>query len=500
MAGAIVLVTRRESILRRVTALSGLPQGAWGYWLLMEAAAAGVFVALGPALASTHTGWWRFAALTTAAALAQLTSVQLTRNRVFHPAIVFVVAGALLLTPQQVALMCVIQHIPDWLKHRYTWYIPPFNIANYVLAATAAAYAAAAVGAHSSAPGFAVAGVTAVVVFLVVNRTTLAPMLQLARGLKLRASGLFSFDDLTLEVVLALIAVPFSALYGRSVVLAALSLTPLALIQITQRTMHELERASGTIQEKNTQLAETNELLMERSTASLAALSATVDARDEYTAGHSRRVRDLAVAVGRELGLGESELEHLSQAGLLHDIGKIGVPDSVLLKDGPLNDAEWRLMRAHSEEGARIVERLGHLHEVVPAIRHHHERLDGRGYPEGLVGDEIPLAARIIHVADALDAMVTRRLYRAARTLAEAREELRAGRGSDFCPSCVDAFERVVTHGETSFTTTGETSFATAGETFFATIGETSFVTAGEASFVTAGETSFVTAGAAAAR
>ncbi|HEY2741766.1 MAG TPA: HD domain-containing phosphohydrolase, partial [Gaiellaceae bacterium] len=121
-----------------------------------------------------------------------------------------------------------------------------------------------------------------------------------------------------------------------------------------------------------------------------------------------------------------------------------GVPDAVLLKEGPLTAAEWVVMRSHAEEGARIIERLGYLDAVVPGIRHHHERMDGRGYPKGLLGDEIPLAARIIHVADSLDAMTTKRLYRDGRSFEEALEEIRLGRGTDFCALCVDAFERAV--------------------------------------------------------
>jgi putative nucleotidyltransferase with HDIG domain len=147
------------------------------------------------------------------------------------------------------------------------------------------------------------------------------------------------------------------------------------------------------------------------------------------------------------LGLDNDHLEMLSQAALLHDIGKIAVPDSVLLSPGKLTQAEWLVMKSHSEEGARIIERLGYLDEVVPAIRHHHERLDGRGYPLGLRGDEIPLAARIIHVADALDAMLTKRVYREARTLEQALAEIRRGRGTDFCSVCADALGQAVSAG-----------------------------------------------------
>ena len=379
-----------------------------------------------------------------AASAAQLSSVQLTRKRVFHPSIVFVVAGALLLSPQQVALMCVVQHIPEWLKQRYPWYIQTFNIANYVLAGGSAALAVRAV---RPAGHEALAGIIAVLVFVVVNRTLLAVMLRLGRQLTARASGLFTVDDLALEFVLAAMAVPFVALWYRSYALAGLALTPLLLIHFTQRASHHLELASETISEQNDRLVETSQIVIERSTAALEALSATVDARDTYTAGHSRRVRELAFAIGNELDLSPDELETLNQAALLHDIGKIAVPDAVLLKHGPLDAGEWLLMRAHPQEGARIIQKLGYLEDVVPAIRHHHERLDGQGYPDGLASDAIPMAARIIHVADALDAMTTRRVYREAMSLEQALEELHRGRGTDFCSRCVDALDAALESG-----------------------------------------------------
>jgi len=184
--------------------------------------------------------------------------------------------------------------------------------------------------------------------------------------------------------------------------------------------------------------------VIERSTAALEALSATVDARDTYTAGHSRRVAASSRIIAEQLGLEGADLDTVGQAALLHDIGKIAVPDAVLLKESSLTAAEWVVMRSHPEEGARIIERLGYLDEVVPGIRYHHERPDGRGYPDGLLGDEIPLTARIIHVADSLDAMTTKRLYRDGRSFEEALEEIRRGRGTDFCELCVDALERAV--------------------------------------------------------
>src|SRR5206468_7241058 len=198
------------------------------------------------------------------------------------------------------------------------------------------------------------------------------------------------------------------------------------------------------IQSQNVSLEQANRALRERSTAAMESLSATVDARDSYTAGHSRRVQQLSLAIGRELGLSQAELDLLGHAALFHDIGKLAIPDAILLKPGTLTTEEWKLMQRHAAEGARIIDRLGFLDDAVPAIRHHHERYDGTGYPDGIGGEEIPLGARIIHVADALDSMLTTRIYRAARPAGEALGELRRAAGTQFCPRCVTALERIL--------------------------------------------------------
>ena len=217
-----------------------------------------------------------------------------------------------------------------------------------------------------------------------------------------------------------------------------------AYLRHTQKSAQKLREAAQTIQTQNVSLEQANRLLKERSTAAMESLSATVDARDAYTAGHSRRVQQLALAIGRELGLSQVELDLLGHAALFHDIGKLAIPDAILLKPASLSDSEWSLMQNHAEEGARIIDRLGFLNDAVPAIRHHHERFDGAGYPDRLQGEEIPLGARIIHVADALDSMLTTRIYRAARPVAEALNELRAAAGTQFCPRCVTALERIL--------------------------------------------------------
>ena len=166
-----------------------------------------------------------------------------------------------------------------------------------------------------------------------------------------------------------------------------------------------------------------------------------VDARDGYTAHHSRRVRDLALGIGRMLRLYGGHLRFLADAALFHDIGKLTVPESILLKPTSLSESEWVIMRGHSEEGARFLAQIGAEEEVVSAVLYHHEHFDGAGYPTGLAGEEIPLFSRIIHVADAFDSMTSDRVYRQARPVLEALHTLRLGVGEQFCPRCVRALE-----------------------------------------------------------
>src|SRR6266508_1151759 len=245
-------------------------------------------------------------------------------------------------------------------------------------------------------------------------------------------------------MALAYEAVQLLALAVFAVPLLLMRKTQEAYLKHTQRSAQKLRQAAETIQSQNVSLELANKLLKERSTAAMESLSATVDARDSYTAGHSRRVQQLALAIGRELGLSHAELDLLGHAALFHDIGKLAIPDSILLKPASLTPDEWSLMQRHAEEGARIIDRLGFLNDAVPAIRHHHERFDGTGYPDRLQGEEIPLGARIIHVADALDSMLTTRIYRAARPAAEALQELRRAAGTQFCPRCVGALDRIL--------------------------------------------------------
>jgi diguanylate cyclase (GGDEF)-like protein len=178
--------------------------------------------------------------------------------------------------------------------------------------------------------------------------------------------------------------------------------------------------------------------------ASLRALLAAVNARDSYTGGHSRQVVGLARAVAIRMGVDEAVVSEVEQVALLHDLGKIAVPDSILRKRGPLTDEEQALMRQHPVVGAQIVSSTPELERLAPAIRAEHERWDGLGYPDGLAGDEIPLASRITFVCDAFHAMTSHRPYRRGMSREEARAEVARCAGTQFCPSAVEAFLEVI--------------------------------------------------------
>lgn len=177
------------------------------------------------------------------------------------------------------------------------------------------------------------------------------------------------------------------------------------------------------------------------------ALTALIDARDRYTALHSLHVAQYAQAICEELGCAEADCVMVERAALVHDIGKVGMPERVLRKPGRLTPDEWEAVRLHPQAGADIVRSIPFLAGTVMAVLCHHERWDGSGYPSGLSGEDIPLLGRVLAVADAFDAMTTQRPYSEARTVAEAAAELRACSGEQFDPRVVDAFSAALAAG-----------------------------------------------------
>ena len=225
--------------------------------------------------------------------------------------------------------------------------------------------------------------------------------------------------------------------------LAHLSLTVERAIEkkrLVQENREYQRNLETMVLERTKQLHEANEELRKLFMGSIKALAQALEAKDEYTQGHSERVAEVSVNIAKYLSLSEREVHDIWLAGLLHDIGKIGIRESVLNKPGKLDAVEWELVRRHPVVAERILCPIDELSEVIRIVRHHHERYDGTGYPDGLKGGRIPLGARILAVADAYDALTSRRPYRDALSQEEALGVIEEAAGSQFDPVIVRAF------------------------------------------------------------
>jgi len=172
-------------------------------------------------------------------------------------------------------------------------------------------------------------------------------------------------------------------------------------------------------------------------------LASALDLKDAETEGHCQRVTAMTIVMARAMGVGEAELRQIARGAFLHDIGKMGIPDSILRKPGPLTPEETTIMRTHCDIGYQVLERIPFLREASEIVLSHQEKFDGSGYPRNLKGDQIPLGARVFAVADTLDAMISDRPYRKALPLGEAKEEIRRHAGTQFDPRVVEIFDTI---------------------------------------------------------
>ena len=198
------------------------------------------------------------------------------------------------------------------------------------------------------------------------------------------------------------------------------------------------------IKKINEELSATYEKLEEAYMESIETLRHTVDAKDTYTRGHSDRVSAFSVLIGQELGLSEEDLNTLKLGGLFHDIGKIGIPDSVLQKEAKLTDDEYSQIKNHPAIGVHILSTATIFKDIIPIVKHHHEKYDGTGYPSRLAGEDIPYLARITAIADSFDAMTSKRAYRDSLPLDVVINEFKRCRGTQFDPQLTDTFLNII--------------------------------------------------------
>lgn len=215
------------------------------------------------------------------------------------------------------------------------------------------------------------------------------------------------------------------------------------LINILYRASKTLVAQNSELEKQKIELEESYKKLDDSYKATVSLLSNAVDARDPYTAGHSERVTKISLLLGETLNLSKSQLQNLEYAALFHDIGKIGIPDYILLKNGKLTDEEYGIIQQHPCIGVNILNSVNFLKDALPIIKHHHEKFGAKGYPDNLNGQEIPLGSRIIAIADAYDAMTTDRPYRKGFSHEAAAEEINRNRGLQFDNELVDIFMQI---------------------------------------------------------
>jgi hypothetical protein len=307
-----------------------------------------------------------------------------------------------------------------------------FNVSSYAVTASLTSLAVGLIGnpwqaAYTDEPRLAVIMIVAVVVYHLCNKVLTAAILALATGR--RFGFLLRVNTRTTglpELGAGALGSLFALLWTIHPLWTALLAIPTAVISRTLGYVKQLEAETRT---------------------AVRSLAEVIDHRDPHTAHHSERVAAYAVELARRFNLDDDLVELIDQAAGVHDLGKIGVPDSVLLKPGPLTESERTTMWLHTEIGARILNHYELFRDGAKIVLHHHERWDGKGYPAGLAGTAIPLGSRIVAVADAFDAMTSNRPYRQALSVSEAIERLADGSGTQWDPDCVDVFKRLVLEG-----------------------------------------------------
>ena len=376
----------------------------------------------------------RVATLLALTLVLQLFSVRVYGRGSVSVSAIGMLASVFLVDTGTAMAIAIVAALVQWLRRRGELHKAIFDGANFAVSAAVASVVFSAADAWR--PG---AAVLAGCVFAALNNGLLCLAMSLSEGASWRTIWLERFHWARFHFALfGPVALAASIAYEKTGIagLAAFALPP-ALMMLSVRQY--LERTTAAVDE----IRQANLKLRRAHRDTIAALSRSMEAKDVYTGGHTERVAALAVALARRLGFRGEELEAIEIGALLHDIGKIGIPEQILRKPAPLDEAEWDVVKTHPVISDYILSELD-LHPLVrQCARSSHERMDGLGYPDGLAGEEIPLPARIVLVADAFDALTSARPYRPARSAIAALAEIREHSGTQFCPSVVAALEEL---------------------------------------------------------
>jgi diguanylate cyclase (GGDEF)-like protein/putative nucleotidyltransferase with HDIG domain len=364
------------------------------------------------------------------------------------------IAGTLLFGPIGAIVLSLVLAGTAMIKHRSRFNRFIFNSANHILSTFLGAYLILYLSApFTSLPGheqiaFTILGGNAV---FICSTILLSMVMSLSMDQSLRDIWNERFRWLW-PYYLAFGIVAYALVLGYSFagVLGILAvLVPLLMLRFSHiQYINKTRKMVSQLREQNSELEENSNRITALNEEILLSLAKVIDMRDAYTMGHSTAVSEYAVQIAAELDLNEGLVDLIRTGALLHDIGKIGIPDSILFKPGPLTEDEFEFIKQHPVRGAELVRTNNCLRKMVPLIRHHHERFDGQGYPDGLQGREIPLEARILCVADSVQAMQSDRPYRKALSWHEIISELKENAGSQFDPNIVKAYLKMIQTGE----------------------------------------------------
>jgi len=384
------------------------------------------------------------------AGAAELFSVDLYGASTVSVSFVAIFAAALMYGPVGAAVVGPVIAIGHWIKRQPRIYQVVFNAANHTISSTVAALLFALVGIRLRPENILLLAVPVLAVGMVnyfVSTMLLSTALGLSEGTSPRRVWKEQFRWLAAHyVVMSLLALFFALAYLAFGVWGVVTfLAPLLIMRYAQKQyVDQTVQNVAALRKVNEELARANQEIQMINDELLMTLASAIDARDPYVYGHSARVAEYAVALARELNLPPERVELVRRAALLHDVGKIGLPEHVLNKRGNLTDAEFEVMKQHALAADGILGVCHQLQNLVPIVTAHHERWDGKGYPGGLAGDSVPLEARILALADAVEAMASDRTYHRAKPAEEIVAEVRRNAGTQFDPAVAEAFIRVV--------------------------------------------------------
>ena len=355
-----------------------------------------------------------------------------------------------------VALVSAVIAVAHYLQRRPALYKTAFNWATHVLAGSVPMLVMSALGIPLQArnlPLLAIPTLAAALVYYAVETGLISAAISLSEGSSIVTTWREQFrwlaeHYLVLCIMGLFLAAAYAALGSLGVIVFTLPVLMMhyaqkQYVERTERSVRELRRMNEELSLTNRQVIGASQAIRQLNDELFLTLGKIVDARDPYVSGHSTQVANYATGIAVELGLSAERVEQIRQAGLLHDIGKIGIAERILHKPGGLTDEEREHFEAHATLGGEFLETSQGLRHLAPFVRHHHEWWDGNGYPDGLRGEQIPLAARILAVSDAVEAMASDRPYHRAMSLSEIVAELRRCAGTQFDPAVVEAFIRV---------------------------------------------------------